>query len=58
MSSTFGYLRVGVIGIDLKATPELVSAGATAGLIFLDEAETIRPELELAPSRASGRRSS
>ena len=39
-------VRVGVIGIELKETPELVSAGATAGLKFLDEAETIRTESE------------
>jgi 2',3'-cyclic-nucleotide 2'-phosphodiesterase (5'-nucleotidase family) len=36
--------RIGVIGIDVKTTPELVSAGATAGLKFLDEAETIMAE--------------
>jgi 2',3'-cyclic-nucleotide 2'-phosphodiesterase (5'-nucleotidase family) len=42
----FGNLRVGVIGIELKNTPELVSAGATAGLQFLDEAETIKIESE------------
>lgn len=42
----FGNLRVGVIGIELQNTPELVSAGATAGLKFLDEAETIRSESE------------
>ena len=39
-------VKVGVIGIELKETPELVSAGATAGLKFLDEAETIRTESE------------
>jgi 2',3'-cyclic-nucleotide 2'-phosphodiesterase (5'-nucleotidase family) len=42
----YGNLRIGVIGIDLKETPELVSAGATAGLKFLDEVETIRKESE------------
>jgi 2',3'-cyclic-nucleotide 2'-phosphodiesterase (5'-nucleotidase family) len=42
----FGNLRVGVIGIELKETPQLVSAGATAGLQFLDEAETIKVESE------------
>ena len=31
----YGNLRIGVIGIELKDTPELVSAGATAGLKFL-----------------------
>lgn len=40
----YGGLRIGVIGIELQETPELVSAGATAGLTFLDEAETIRKE--------------
>nr|MBP7692968.1 alkaline phosphatase family protein [Anaerolineales bacterium] len=39
-------LRIGVIGIELTETPELVSAGATAGLAFLDEAATIRAESE------------
>ena len=39
-------IRVGVIGIELSSTPELVSAGATEGLRFLDEAETIRSESE------------
>jgi 2',3'-cyclic-nucleotide 2'-phosphodiesterase (5'-nucleotidase family) len=42
----YGNLRIGVIGIELKETPELVSAGATAGLKFLDEVETIRSESE------------
>lgn len=42
----YGNLRIGVIGIDLKETPELVSAGATAGLKFLDEVQTIRAESE------------
>ncbi len=40
----YGNLKIGVIGIELKETPELVSAGATAGLKFLDETETIRNE--------------
>jgi 2',3'-cyclic-nucleotide 2'-phosphodiesterase (5'-nucleotidase family) len=42
----FANRRIGVIGIELQDTPELVSAGATAGLAFLDEAETIRRESE------------
>ncbi len=42
----YGNLRIGVIGIELKETPELVSAGATAGLKFLDEVETIKAESE------------
>jgi 2',3'-cyclic-nucleotide 2'-phosphodiesterase (5'-nucleotidase family) len=40
----YGHLKIGVIGIELKETPELVSAGATAGLAFLDEIETIQAE--------------
>ena len=39
-------VKVGVIGIELSSTPELVSAGATAGLNFLPEADTIRAESE------------
>ena len=42
----YGNLKIGVIGIELKETPELVSAGATAGLTFLDEVTTIRAESE------------
>jgi 2',3'-cyclic-nucleotide 2'-phosphodiesterase (5'-nucleotidase family) len=42
----YGNLRIGVIGIELSQTPELVSAGATAGLKFLDEVETIKTESE------------
>ncbi len=41
---SYGGRRIGVIGIALKSTPELVAAGATAGLAFLGEAETIRVE--------------
>ena len=41
----YGNLRIGVIGIELKQTPELVSAGATAGLMFLDEVETIKTRI-------------
>ena len=36
--------RVGVIGATVRATPELVRADATAGLVFLDEAERIARE--------------
>ena len=39
-------IRIGVIGIELSSTPELVAAGATEGLQFLDEAETIKAESE------------
>ena len=39
-----GHLDVGVIGIALESTPELVSQGATAGLQFLPTIETIRAE--------------
>jgi 2',3'-cyclic-nucleotide 2'-phosphodiesterase (5'-nucleotidase family)/predicted AlkP superfamily pyrophosphatase or phosphodiesterase len=35
---------VGVIGAGLEGTPELVSAGATAGLTFLDEGPRIKAE--------------
>ena len=37
-------VRVGVIGAGLEDTPELVSAGATAGLKFLDEGPRIAAE--------------
>lgn len=36
--------RVGVIGAELAETPELVSAGATAGLTFQPEAQAIAAE--------------
>lgn len=39
-------VKVGVIGAGLKETPELVSAGATAGLKFLDEGPRIKAESE------------
>ena len=38
--------KVGVIGAELQETPELVSAGATAGLTFLDEGPRIHAESE------------
>jgi 2',3'-cyclic-nucleotide 2'-phosphodiesterase (5'-nucleotidase family) len=41
---TYGKLRIGVIGIELETTPELVSAGATAGLKFLPAISTIQAE--------------
>ncbi len=41
---TVDGVRVGVIGVELQGTPELVSAGATAGLSFGDEAAAIRAE--------------
>ena len=37
-------VKVGVIGSTVRNTPELVRADATAGLLFLDEAERIRRE--------------
>src|SRR3954452_23204038 len=37
-------VRVGVIGSTVRSTPDLVSAGNTAGLQFLDEAERIKQE--------------
>ena len=42
----YGKLKIGVIGIELENTPELVSAGATAGLKFLPAIETIQTESE------------
>jgi 2',3'-cyclic-nucleotide 2'-phosphodiesterase (5'-nucleotidase family) len=39
-------VKVGVIGSELENTPELVSAGATAGLRFLDEGPRIKAESE------------
>lgn len=39
-------VKVGVIGAELKETPQLVSAGATAGLTFTDEAAAIKKESE------------
>ena len=39
-------VKVGVIGAGLKETPELVAAGATEGLEFLDEAPRIEAESE------------
>jgi 2',3'-cyclic-nucleotide 2'-phosphodiesterase (5'-nucleotidase family) len=41
---TINGTKVGVIGAELTGTPELVSAGATAGLEFQDEATAIRAE--------------
>jgi 2',3'-cyclic-nucleotide 2'-phosphodiesterase (5'-nucleotidase family) len=43
---TINGTPVGVIGAELENTPELVSAGATAGLEFLPEAAAIRAESE------------
>ncbi|MBI3686919.1 MAG: 5'-nucleotidase C-terminal domain-containing protein [Actinobacteria bacterium] len=43
---TLRGVRVGVIGAGLDNTPELVSAGATAGLAFLPAADRIRAESE------------
>jgi 2',3'-cyclic-nucleotide 2'-phosphodiesterase (5'-nucleotidase family) len=43
---TINGVRVGVIGADVQNTPELVSAGNTAGLSFLDEATRIHMESE------------
>ncbi len=41
---TVDGIKVGVIGAELEETPELVSAGATAGLSFLDEGPRIEAE--------------
>ncbi len=43
---TVNGIKVGVIGAELESTPELVSAGATAGLKFLDEGPRIKAESE------------
>lgn len=43
---TFGNLKIGVIGIALENTPELVKAGATEGLKFLPAVSAIRKESE------------
>jgi 2',3'-cyclic-nucleotide 2'-phosphodiesterase (5'-nucleotidase family) len=43
---TVDGIKVGVIGAELKETPQLVSAGATAGLIFKDEGPAIKAESE------------
>jgi 2',3'-cyclic-nucleotide 2'-phosphodiesterase (5'-nucleotidase family) len=43
---TVNGIKVGVIGAELQNTPELVSAGATAGLTFLAEAPRIKAESE------------
>ena len=46
-------VRVGVIGATVRNTPELVAAGNTEGLEFLDEAERIaRESSEAARARA------
>jgi 2',3'-cyclic-nucleotide 2'-phosphodiesterase (5'-nucleotidase family) len=42
----FGKLKIGVIGIELENTPELVKAGATEGLKFLPAIDTIKNESE------------
>jgi 2',3'-cyclic-nucleotide 2'-phosphodiesterase (5'-nucleotidase family) len=41
-----GNVQVGVIGIELENTPELVKAGATVGLKFLPAISTIQAESE------------
>ena len=43
---TVNNIRIGVIGAELQETPELVSAGATEGLTFLDEGPRIKAESE------------
>jgi 2',3'-cyclic-nucleotide 2'-phosphodiesterase (5'-nucleotidase family) len=43
---SYGDLQIGIIGIALQSTPLFVSQGATAGLAFLDEIQTIRTESE------------
>ncbi len=43
---TVNGVKVGVIGAELESTPELVKAGATEGLAFLDEGPRIAAESE------------
>jgi 2',3'-cyclic-nucleotide 2'-phosphodiesterase (5'-nucleotidase family)/predicted AlkP superfamily phosphohydrolase/phosphomutase len=43
---TINGVRVGIIGAELQTTPDLVSAGNTAGLTFLPEGERIKAESE------------
>ena len=43
---TVNGVRVGVIGAELQSTPEIVAAGNTEGLLFLDEAKRIEEESE------------
>ncbi len=43
---TVNGVRVGVIGAELQSTPEIVAAGNTEGLLFLDEAQRIKEESE------------
>jgi 2',3'-cyclic-nucleotide 2'-phosphodiesterase (5'-nucleotidase family) len=42
----YGDVPVGVIGVGLESTPDLVSAGATAGLKFLPAIKSIKAESE------------
>jgi hypothetical protein len=46
-------VKVGVIGATVRNTPELVAAGNTAGLAFLDEAERIDRATRSSARRAS-----
>ena len=53
----YGNLRIGVIGIELKETPELVKAGATVGLKFLMKSRRSRKSPRNCASKASRFRS-
>ena len=47
----FGGIKVAFIGVTLKETPAILSPAASAGLTFLDEADTVNrlvPELKRA----------
>jgi 2',3'-cyclic-nucleotide 2'-phosphodiesterase (5'-nucleotidase family) len=44
--TTVNGIKVGIIGVGYQNTPELVSAGATAGLKFLDPVKTAKAESE------------
>ena len=53
-----GKLKIGVIGIELENTPELVKAGATAGLKFLPPSTRSRPSPRCSARSGSRPRSS
>jgi 5'-nucleotidase len=44
LTKTFGTVKVGFIGLTLKATPTVVTSTGVAGLSFLDEITTINAE--------------
>jgi len=48
---TFGGVRVAFVGVVLEGTPSIVTASATEGLVFLDEADTINRWVEVLKKR-------